>query len=110
MNRIGISLTSAFAGAFAACLLFPSGLLAIKSVQIAVAVFVLVAYCVVIFVFVDEKKRELPLKWQTALGVVVALTVAAAFHASSAGYALALLLGVALGASAHKWVWHVQMP
>jgi hypothetical protein len=110
MNRIGISLASVFAVVLVAFLAFPSGPLDNKNVQIAVAVFMFVAYCVVVIAFATGKKRELPLGWQTVVGILVALIIAAIFHVSSIGYALALVLGVSLGATAHKWVSHVQFP
>jgi len=68
------------------------------------------AYCAIVAFGTTDKKRSLSLSAQTVLGVVLALTVAALFNASSQGYALAAILGLVLGFTADKWVDYVQLP
>jgi len=109
-NHIGVSTATVFAVILVACIAFPSKLFDNKTAQVVAAVVMFVVYCLVVGVFAVGKKREISLLWQTVIGAIVALTIAAVFRVPSEGYALAVVLGLGLGATAHKWVEHVQLP
>lgn len=68
------------------------------------------AYIAIVAFGTAEKKRSLSLAAQTVLGFGLAITIAALFSATPEGFALAAVLGLALGFTADKWIEYVQLP
>ena len=75
-----------------------------------IAVFLFGFYYAIVTFGTCEKKRTVSVSEQTLLGMLVACTIAALFHATPAGYAAAIVIGVILGFTADFWVKHVQVP
>ena len=75
-----------------------------------IAFFLFGFYCAIVIFGTTDKKRSLSLPAQALLGVVLACAIAALFSASTDGYILAVVLGLALGFTADRWVEYVQLP
>jgi uncharacterized membrane protein len=71
------------------------------------AAFLFGCYCAIVAFGTAGKKRSLSLGSQTALGVALALSLAALFQAPPEGLALAALIGLILGFTADRWLEYV---
>ena len=80
------------------------------AVRGVIAFFLFGFYCALVAFGTAEKKRTLSLAAQTVLGVALAMAIAALFHSSTEGYALAAVLGLIFGFTADWWVQHVNLP
>ena len=74
------------------------------------AAFVIGLYGGLVVIGTSDKKRSLSVAWQVLLGVFASLTIAMLWSATTAGYLLAILLGLVLGITAHMWAKHMQLP
>jgi hypothetical protein len=81
-----------------------------RAVKVIAAAFLFGSYCAIVAFGNADKKRTLSLAGQTVLGFSLAITLAALFDATSEGYILAAVFGLALGFTADKWVEYVQLP
>lgn len=110
MSRWEILGVILFGALFALFAFFRVEALDSRAVKGIVAAFLFGAYCAIVLFGTDGRKRSLSLAAQTALGVMLALALAALFQAPPAGFALAAALGLVLGFTADLWVKHVQLP
>ena len=81
-----------------------------RAVKAITAAFLFGSYFGIVVFGTAGKKRTISLVGQTVLGFFLAIALAALFNATSEGYILAAVLGLALGFTADKWVEYVQLP
>jgi hypothetical protein len=81
-----------------------------RGAKAVTSAFLFGSYCAIVAFGTAEKKRSLSLAAQTALGIALAVTIAALFNAPSEGYILATVVGLVLGFTADRWVEYVQLP
>jgi len=81
-----------------------------QTARFVVAAFLFGFYCAIVIFGASGKKRSLSLTVQTFLAVVLSCSIAALLGAGADGYIAAVLLGLVLGITAHKWVEHVPLP
>lgn len=110
MSRWEILGVILFGALFALFAFFRVEALDSHAVKGVVAAFLFGTYCGIVMYGTHERKRSLSLAAQTALGVMLALALAALFQAPPARFALAAGLGLVLGFTADFWVKHVPLP
>jgi uncharacterized membrane protein len=107
MNKWSLLGAAIFGGLFALFLLWPALGISSPALRVTLAVFLLGFYCTVVVFGVFGKRRTVSWAAQTLLGVLAAVSIGALFGVSPVGYAVAVVLGLVLGATAHWWAEHV---
>jgi hypothetical protein len=99
-----------FGGVFALFAFWRVDVIDSQTARALAAAFLFAFYCAIVAFGTSGKKRSLSLSAQTLLGMALGVILAALFDAPAQGYIAAVLIGLILGVSAHKWVAHVQLP